>query len=137
MRKLILGGTLAIVASALAATPAGAAQTAHFSVQAIQTGSHRSHHRYVFTERLRRHHHVVGHDRVECRRIKRHHHHVFRCKAVFFLRAGKIKAIGILGQGNKKLAVVGGTRAYNGVSGKLLVHGGGHRRSRLEFLLVR
>ncbi len=134
-RFLLLGAMVAVVAGILAA-PAGAAQTAHFSVQAIQTSAHGGrHHRFVFTERLRRHHRVVGHDRVECRRTGRRG--VFHCHAVFFLHAGKIKAVGNFGRGNHKLAVVGGTSGFNGVSGKLLVHGGGGKRSRLEFLLVR
>jgi hypothetical protein len=134
MRKLILGGIAAIFASAALAAPAGAAQTAHFSVLAIQKSFHKKRHGFVFTEHLRRHHHHVGHDRVRCRGAA--NRRAVHCKAVFFLPGGKIKAIGNFGRGNRKLAVVGGTRRYNGVAGKLLVHGTGHR-VRLEFLLVR
>ncbi len=136
MRKVILSCMATLAGAAILAAPAGAAQTAHFSVKAIQTSAHGGrHHKFVFTERLRRHHRVVGHDRVECRRASRRG--VFHCHAVFFLHAGKIKAVGNFGRGNHKLAVVGGTSGFNGVSGKLLVHGGGGKRSRLEFLLVR
>ena len=136
MRKLILTGTAAVAACGVLAASAGAAQTAHFSVAAIQTSGHPTHKGgFVFTERLRRHHRVIGHDRVECRKAARRG--LIRCKAVFFFPHGKIKAQGNYGRGNNKLAVVGGTRVFDGVSGKLLVHGGGGRKSRLEFLLVR
>ncbi len=136
MRKVILSSMATLAGAAILAAPAGAAQTAHFSVQAIQTSSHRgTHHTFVFTQRLRRHHRVVGHSRVQCGQARRRR--VVHCHAVFFLHAGKIKAVGNFGRGNHKLAVVGGTSGFNGVSGKLLVHGGGGKRSRLEFLLVR
>ncbi len=140
MRKLISAIAMAALAAAALASTAGAAnpsaQTAHFSVQAIQTSGHRGpNNSFVFTERLRRHHRVIGHDRVQCRQAT--NRGLLRCKAVFFLPEGKIKAQGNFGAGNNKLAVVGGTSAFNGVSGKLLVHNKRGNRSRLEFLLVR
>lgn len=136
MRKLILTTAATAAICGLLAAPAGAAQTAHFSVAAIQTSGHATHHGgFTFTEQLRRHHRVIGHDRIECRKAARRG--LIRCKAVFFFPHGKIKAQGNYGRGNNKLAVVGGTRGFDGVSGKLLVHGGGGKKSRLEFLLVR
>jgi hypothetical protein len=140
LRKLIPATAVAALAAAALAVPADAArqaaQTAHFSVVAVETSSHRGpNNTLVFTERLRRHHRVIGHDRVVLRPAPRRG--MFHAKAVFFLPEGKIKAQGNAGRGNNKLAVVGGTSGFNGVSGKLLLHDLGGNRTRIEFLLVR
>jgi hypothetical protein len=135
MRRLIPAGAVAAVAALALASPAGAVTTAHFSVAAIDHTSHRTHNGFAFTERLRRHHRSVGHDAVSCR-VNRKTHKA-RCQAVFFFAAGKIKAQGNFGRGDNRVQVTGGTSAFDGVAGKILIHNVNASRSRLEFVLVR
>ena len=135
MRRPILAGAVAAVAALVLASPAGAVSTAHFSVAAVNHTSHHSRHGFQFTERLRRHHRSVGHDRVKCRVNRRTHK--ARCEAVFFFAAGKIKAKGNFGRGDNRVQVIGGTSAFDGVAGKILIHNVNASRTRLEFFLVR
>ena len=134
MRRLIPASALAVVAALVLAIPAGAVTKAHFSVAAIHISSHHTHNAFVFTERLRRHHRVVGHDEVTCHPRK---HHKLSCRAVFFFAAGKIKAKGNFGRGDNRLQVIGGTRRFDGVAGKILIHDLSASKTRLEFFLVR
>ena len=135
MRRAILASSILAAVTALAvAIPAGAVTKAHFSVVAVGTSQHRIHHGFVFRERLRRHHHVVGHDKVRCH-LRRHRK--ASCRAVFSFRAGKIKARGNFGHGDRRVQVTGGTRAYDGVAGKILLHGSGGAKTRLEFFLIK
>jgi hypothetical protein len=135
MRRLIPAGAVAAVTALVIAGPAGAVTTAHFSVAAVNHTSHRTHHGFAFTERLRRHHRFVGHDEVSCRINRRTHK--ASCDAVFFFAAGKIKAKGNFGRGDNRVQVTGGTSAFDGVAGKVLIHNVNARRTRLEFFLVR
>jgi hypothetical protein len=135
MRRTILAAAAAAVAALVLASPAGAVTTAHFSVAAINHTSHRTHNGFAFTERLRRHHRSVGHDRVQCRVNRRTHK--ANCEAVFFFAAGKIKAKGNFGRGDNRVQVTGGTSAFDGVAGKILIHNVNASRTRLEFFLVR
>jgi hypothetical protein len=135
MRKLIPAGAMAAAAALVLAIPAGAVTKAHFSVAAINHTSHRTHNGFAFTERLRRHHRSVGRDKVSCR--VNHKTHKARCNAVFFFSAGKIKAQGNFGRGDNRVQVTGGTSAFDGVAGKILIHNINASRTRLEFFLVR
>jgi hypothetical protein len=135
MRRLILATTVAAIAALVLAIPAGAVTKAHFSVAAINHSSRHTHNGFAFTERLRRHHRSVGHDKVTCRTI--HRSHKASCKAVFFFAAGKIKAKGNFGRGDNRVQVTGGTRAFDGVAGKILIHNLNANKTRLEFILVR
>lgn len=133
MRRSLSAGLLGLAAALALAVPAGAITTAHFSVRAINTSSHRTHNGFRFTERLRRHGRTVGHDKVRCHTGRRK----ISCDAVFYFPAGKVKAEGKFGSGDNRLQVTGGTRRYDGVAGKVLIHNRGPHNTRLEFVLVK
>jgi hypothetical protein len=59
-----------------------------------------------------------------------------RREAVFFA-AGKIKAEDSFGRGEGRVQVIGATRGFDGVAGKILIHNLNANRTRLEFFLVR
>lgn len=137
MRKFILAVVLAALGAALLATSASAFDS-HFTVVAKQKSGHRVGHngfrfRQVLLERHNRSERV-GRDRVTCRQKS---HHRDRCRAVIYLNGevggrGKIKVVGDIGSGDNRLNVVGGTRQFDGVAGKVIV-----QRNKLHFHLVR
>ena len=139
MRRVILASGLAAIAALILAVPAFGISRLHFSVLAITRSQHPGPHgTFVFRDRLFFHHRRVGHDLGRCRRRTRTRLH---CRVVFVFPPGNIKAVGRIrfgrhGLRDNKLPIVGGTRAFNGVGGKLLIHGIRGRRTRLEFFLV-
>ncbi|HEX3262772.1 MAG TPA: hypothetical protein VHR37_03840 [Solirubrobacterales bacterium] len=136
MRKFILGAAIAALATAVLASPA-AAFDRHFTVLANQKSSHRAgSNAFVAKHKLldpNNRGSKVGRDRVKCRDKGRG----LKCHALFHLNGriggkGHIRVKGDLQRGDHHLVVIGGTRQFNGVAGKLTVHG-----IRLHFDLVR
>ena len=136
MRKFILAAALAVLGAAVFATSASAFDH-HFTVLAIQKSSHRAGpNGFVAKHKLldpNNRSSKVGRDRVKCRDKGRG----LKCHALFHLNGriggiGHIRVRGDLERGDHHLVVIGGTRQFNGVAGKLTVHG-----NRLHFDLVR
>jgi hypothetical protein len=84
---------------------------------------------------------VLGSDKGACKitRIAHHRPVTAHCRVVFFLSAGKIKVNGNIDfrRHLNKIPVVGGTRAYNGVGGKAIVHNVASNRTLIDFFLAR
>jgi hypothetical protein len=138
MRKLAITSALAaIVATSLVASPAGARTETRFDVYAIGVAIHRGPDgRISFRDRLvepANHRERVGHDKVACRFLRRGTSH---CRAVFVFRNGTVKANGLIGGRHPRLPVVGGTRAFNGAAGKVIVQNLKRRNSLISFDLV-
>ncbi len=140
MRKLIGLGLATALATALFAVPASAQTVTKFSVLGRQVSSHRvSSDTFAFRDRLLEpgnRSNVLGHDKGRCTLISRAAAH---CRVVFSFANGKVKVNGTdrFRQHLSKVPVVGGTRAYNGVSGKSIVHHANHRDTLVDFTLVR
>ena len=139
MRRVIGCGLAAALATAAFVVPAGAQTVTKFSIVAIEVGGHRvDRDTFEFRDRLvepNNHSHVLGRDEGRCTQISRTTVH---CRVVFFFAAGKIKVNGRIdaSRARNKVPVVGGTRAYNGVSGKAIVFFGG-RNTPIDFTLVK
>jgi hypothetical protein len=129
MRRFIPAGFVAVVALAAFAAPASASFDSHFGVRSIQTSSANSANSFVFTEVLvaeYNHHLIVGHDKGKCSFDSQHNK--VDCKVIVKLNGlvgghGTLKVRGDLERRDNKLYVSGGTHAFNGVGGKVLVHG--------------
>lgn len=130
MRRLIFTAVIAmLVASALAAS-AGARSESRFRVIADGTHHKQREHAFILKGKLRVPHNrsdVVGHFRAKFRRGG----HI---RAVFTFDNGKIKATGDLN--HNKVPIVGGTRHWNGASGKVLIHNRKHNDALLKFVVV-
>ena len=117
MRRLIFTAVIAmLVAAALAASAAGRSES-RFGVLADGTHQIKRQHVFILKGKLREPHNrsnVVGHFRAKFRRGG----HV---AAVFTFDNGKIRASGNQNN-NNKVPIVGGTRHWNGASGKVLIH---------------
>ena len=70
---------------------------------------------------------MVGHFRAKFRRGG-------HLGAVFTFDNGKLRASG--NQKNHRVPIVGGTRAWNGAAGKLLIHNRKHNQALLKFDVV-
>jgi hypothetical protein len=131
VRKILLIGA---IATALAATglvgTAGAQTASRFTVLAIdQSRHHQRSGALVIRGRLAvpgDRDDTIGHFKAKFTLA----HHKLRVRAVFYFANGKIKAKGTLSH-NNRVQIIGGTRAWNGASGKILTHG-----SRLLFVVV-
>jgi hypothetical protein len=139
MRKLIGLGLATALTAAVVAMPASAQTTTKFSVLGITVEQHRTQNGFAFRDRLVQpgdRDDVVGSDKVRCAQLSRAKVH---CRGVFFFPNGKVKAIGDISfrKHLNKIHVVGGTRAYNGVGGKVIVHIAEHRDTLLDFTLVK
>jgi hypothetical protein len=143
MRKFIVAGALAALGIGLLAVPASASFDHHFSVLSKETSSSRAgQHAFKFRDKLldpRNRHDRVGRDRGKCRETS---HRSIRCHAVVHLNGeiggfGDIKLSGDLGRHDNRVNVVGGTDDFNGVAGKMLLHGVNRRIDKLHFDLVR
>jgi hypothetical protein len=141
MRKFFVVGALAALGAAALAIPASGAQSIVFHVDAISTGSHfnQAHQVVTFTNRLAQHgdrDDTVGHSKGRCHILSRTRAH---CHLVYFFPNGKIKAQGrsFYRREHERQPVVGGTRAYNGVGGKILVEDALDRVTHLDFFLIR
>jgi hypothetical protein len=146
MRKLIAAGLASALAAAVVAVPATAQTVSKFSVFAITVHGHfdRSTNSFTFRDRLvepGERTEVLGSDKGSCRikRIVGHRPVAAHCRVVFFLPAGKVKVNGDVDfrRHLNKIPVVGGTRAYNGVGGKVIVHDVSSNRNLIDFTLVK
>jgi hypothetical protein len=141
MRKFIVAGAIATLGIGLLAIPASASFDHHFSVLSKTTSQHQAGNKYRFTDKLldpRNRHDRVGQDHGVCE----FGHQKARCRAVIHLKGeiggfGNISVSGDLGPHDNRLNVVGGTRDFNGVAGKMLLHTVNSRVDRLHFDLVR
>jgi hypothetical protein len=140
MRRIICVGLAAALAAAVFAVAASAQTTIRFSVLSVGVESHQvSNDVTVFHDKLvepGERSEVLGRDRGRCRVLGGTHAH---CRIVFFLAAGKVKVSGRAEFDRRliKLPVVGGTRAYNGVGGKAIIHNAGNRNALIDFTLVK
>ena len=126
MRKCILAAALAALGAAVVASPAFAFDR-HFSVLAkVKSGHQVGPNKFRIKEKLldpdnRRN--KVGRDRITCREKPRK----LKCHGVFRLNGkiggkGHIRFRGDLGQGEKHMVVLGGSRQFDGVAGKVIAH---------------
>jgi hypothetical protein len=142
MRKFIVVGTLAALCAAVVAVPASASFDHHFSVIAKLTSSHRvGAHAFRFRDKLvdpQNRHDRVGRDRGRCKSEGSR----LRCHSLIRLNGeiggfGTILVRGDLERHDNRLNVVGGTRNFDGVAGKLVLHSLSERTQRLHFDLIR
>jgi hypothetical protein len=144
MRKFILAAALAALGTAVVASPAFAIDH-HFTVLAKQKSGHRvGQHAFRFKEKLLDPHNrqnKVGRDRVKCRFNP--NRHKTKCHGIVHLNGdigglGNIRVRGDLDRGPDHLVVLGGTRQFDGVAGKVTHHSTKNRRiDKLHFDLVR
>lgn len=139
MRKLTLATVLAVLGAALLATSASAIEH-HFVVKMHYTSSHSTGHGgFVRKDRLVNfyHHQIrVGRDRWKCHAVKGQPGHL-ECKGLIHLNGvkggkGYIRVRGDIHHDDSRLEVLGGTRQFDGVAGKVTWKG-----VRLYFDLVR
>ena len=142
MRKFILAAAIAALGTAVVASPAFAFDH-HFTVKAKVTSIHRAgQNAFRFKDRLldpNNRHDKVGRDHGKCRSKP---HRRIKCRALVHLNGeiggrGDIRVRGDLEPGDNHLVVFGGTRQFDGVAGKLTVHGRTERVSKYHFDLVR
>jgi hypothetical protein len=142
MRRILLTGLAVGLGTAALAIPASGATSTVFSVDAVKhtvhvhiNGAHRV---ITFRDRLFRpgdRSDIIGHNRGRCRLLSRTKAH---CKVVFFFPNGKVKTDGRVyaGRNRERLPVIGGTRAFNGVGGKVIVANAKARVTHLTFFLI-
>jgi hypothetical protein len=136
MRRIVPVAVVAVLALVVFAIPASARIDHHFSVITNQFASHRTHDGFAFREQLFASFNPndqVGNDRVRCRQEASK----FRCRAIVHLNGeeggfGFIKVNGNIGHGDHRLNIVGGTDDFDGVAGKVIVHG-----NHLHFHVIR
>jgi hypothetical protein len=143
MRKFFLAGVIATLGVAMLAIPASASFDRHFNViEKPVSGGTVGENGFRFKSKLLQPHNRanrVGRNNVTCREATPRK---FRCHAVVHLNGkiggfGDIRVRGDFGRGDNRLNVVGGTGDFNGVAGKVLVHGLSPRADKLHFDLVR
>jgi hypothetical protein len=140
MRRFFIAGALAALGAAALAIPASGAQSIVFHVDALHNGSSHLHGRVLtFRSHLVRHHNhrdVIGHTEGRCRIKSRTKAH---CHVVYFLPGGKVKTDGrvLLNRERERQPVIGGTRAYNGVGGKVIVSDERSHVTHLTFFLIK
>ncbi len=130
MRKVAIGIAVGALAAGVIAASAGAQTAARFTVVDLPTKI--THHHTVTVGKLVRpgtRNSVVGHDKIKF------NPHTSRARGVFFLPSGKIKAAGLLER--SRLQILGGTRGYNGVAGKIRIHKSHGDATPLTFTIVR
>ena len=141
MRKLIVTAVLATLGAAVLAATASASFDRHFTVLA-KTTRHQTADGFRFRERLfevGNRGNRVGRDRGRCKITGRN---AVRCRVQVHLNGevggfGDIRLAGNLKPRDRRLNVVGGTRDFNGVAGKLQLSYIHQSPSRLHFDLVR
>ena len=143
MRKFILAAAIAALGAALLATSASAFDH-HFSVTAKSRPSGPAGpNAFRFRDKLldpNNRHDKVGRDHGECR--VKHQGRKIKCHGVVHLNGeiggfGDIRIRGDLERGDHHLVVLGGTRQFDGVAGKLTVHHPNARFQTYHFDLVR
>jgi hypothetical protein len=140
MRRILLAGLAAALGAAALAIPASGAQSIVFHVDAVHNGSSHLHGNVLtFRSHLVRHgdrDDHVGDAKGRCRILSRTKAH---CKVVYFFPNGKIKTDGrvLFRRNRERQPVIGGTRAFNGVGGKVLVRGERNHVTHLTFFLIK
>ncbi|HEX3262788.1 MAG TPA: hypothetical protein VHR37_03925 [Solirubrobacterales bacterium] len=144
MRKLILAAALASIGALVVASPAFAIDH-HFTVLSKQKSGHRvGQNAFRFKDKLldpHNRHDRVGRDRGKCR-FKPHNRKV-KCHATVHLNGeiggfGNMRVRGDLDRGPDHLVVLGGSRQFDGVAGKVTIHSTRNRKiDKLHFDLVR
>jgi hypothetical protein len=127
MRRIVPAAIVAAIALAVFALPASARVDHHFSVIEKNTVFHRTADGFSFHEQLFagfNPNDQVGNARVRCR----HTSDKFRCRGVVHLNGeeggfGFITINGNTGRGDQRLNVTGGTDDFDGVAGKVSIHG--------------
>jgi hypothetical protein len=144
MRKSMLVVALAVLGSALLASSASAFDH-HFTVLSKTTSGSRSGNTFRFKDKLldpNNPGNKVGRDHGRCRAAG-HHHRVLKCRAVAHLNGkiggfGDIRVRGDFTRKDNRLNVVGGSGQFDGVAGKMKLHGTSNKRiDRLHFDLTR
>ena len=132
MRKGVIGA-VALGAIAAVAGVANGQTARRFTVCDVPTRI--THHHTVTVGKLVRPgtNVVVGHDKAKF--SFNGDNGPVRVRAVFFFPQGKIKAAGQLQ--NNRFQILGGTRAFNGIAGKVRVHRSHGQRTPLTFTIVR
>ena len=144
MRKLILAAAIASLGAAVVASrPLRSITTSPCSAsrsRVIEWATTR----FRFKDKLldpHNRHNKVGRDRGKCR-FKPQNRKV-KCRAIVHLNGesavlGNMRVRGDLDRGPDHLVVLGGTRQFDGVAGKLTIHSTSNRRiDKLHFDLVR
>lgn len=129
MRRFVPAALVSVIALAAFAVPASASIDHHFDVHSISTSSHNSKSGFRFSDVLVAPYDRsvrVGRDRGKCSFNQQHRK--IHCTVVVNLNGtiggrGAIKVRGDLERHDNKLYVSGGTHQFNGVGGKVLVHG--------------
>jgi hypothetical protein len=134
-RKLMIGGVVATVSLA-GLTAAAEAQTASkFSVIALTRSSHPSGSSIIVRSTLvepGERSEVLGHDLAKFTpRGDR-----VRARIVFFFADGSLKAKGVFGPGDDKIAIIGGSGRWDGASGKVKLRNAGPGAERYTFTVV-
>jgi hypothetical protein len=142
MRKFLVAGVIAALGIALLAIPASASFDHHFSVLTRTTSQHQNGNKYRFTDKLldpQNPQNRVGKDHGVCTFTP----HRAKCRAVIRLNGeiggfGKISVSGDLEpRHDDRLNVTGGTKDFNAVAGKLVIHTVSRRTDRLRLDLTR
>lgn len=115
MRKVMAAIIAALALAAVTATTAGAQSVSSFSVQTAS--QHSTHHGSRLLGRLTE----VGEPSETVGTFKADFTSRARVRLVAFFPDGKIKAKGEF-RNNNKLHIVGGTRRWDGASGKVKIH---------------
>lgn len=138
MRKLLVAAVVAGLGVALLATSAFAYDPHFYVHQRYRSGHDIGQNVFVRQDKLLDPHNRqnrVGRDRFQCR--AKSHPYRLKCRARVHLNGriggkGYIRVKGVLRHKDKYLRVIGGSRQFNGVAGKMFWNG-----ARLQFDLVR
>jgi len=135
MRKSFVAAALAALVIGVLAAPAGAQTVSKFSVITLTKSSHPSGGSIIVRSRLvepGERNEVLGHGLAKFTpRGQR-----VRARIIFYFADGSLKAKGVFGPGDNKLAVVGGSGRWNGASGKVKLSNAGHGAERYSFTVV-
>jgi hypothetical protein len=129
MRKLTSAIVVAALAAALLATSAFAFDTHFYVHQKYRSGHDIGQNAFVRQDKLKDPHNRtvrVGRDRWQCR--AKQHPYRLKCRVLVHLNGriggkGDIRAKGTFFHKDKYIRVVGGTRQFNGVAGKVFWNG--------------
>jgi hypothetical protein len=138
MRQLMLAAVVAALGAALLATSAFAFDPHFYVHQRYKSGHDTGQNTFVRQDKLLDPHNRqnrVGRDRWKCH-VKSHPSRL-KCRALIHLNGGiggkgYIRVKGVIQHKDKYLNVVGGSRQFNGVSGRMFWNG-----ARLQFDLAR
>jgi hypothetical protein len=142
MRRFFTAGALAALGVAALAIPASGAQLIDFHADAIHQGhSHFNQATHVLTFRNHlvshfNHARHIGDTKGRCKIKSRAKAH---CRVVYSFPNGKVKTDGrvFFRRNRDREPVIGGTRAFNGVAGKVIVSNERGHVTHLHFVLVK